>query len=240
MQWLPYAALSQEDQLSFGMHNYRELLQRAALHVYSKKDETRGEVGELLLHQACIQYHNASPVICKLILKTSPNDVVKGYDGVFVVAAGEDFEIWLGEAKFYKNADDAVQAAVKSIKEHFLDAFINAEKGMVIGHITPSTPFYDQLKAVFASQTSADELFARAVFPVLITYESSAVGAAKSITEEFKAALKKEALDIAGKFGNFLSKNQINIQLILIPLFEKKLLLEAFDRRLGGHLIDPK
>lgn len=238
MQWLPYAALSQEDQLSFGMHNYRELIQRAALHIYSKKDESRGEIGELLLHQACIQYHGASPVICKLILKTSPNDVVKGYDGVFVTATDDDFEIWLGEAKFYKDAEKAVHAAIKSIKDHFLDAFINAEKGMIVGHITPSTPFYDRLKTLFSSQSSADELFQKAVFPVLITYESASVGMAKSITAEFCNGLKAEADKIADKFKVFLSENTINIQLILIPLHKKQDLLDSFDRRLGGHLIE--
>ncbi|TAX87145.1 DUF1837 domain-containing protein (plasmid) [Rhizobium leguminosarum] len=239
MQWLPYAALSQEDQLSFGMHNYRELVHRASLHIYSKKNESRGEIGELLLHQACIQYHNASPVICKLILKTSPNDVVKGYDGVFVVATGDDFEIWLGEAKFYTDADSAVQAAIKSIRDHFLDAFINAEKGMIVGHITPSTPFYDKLLKLFTSQASADDLFAKAVFPVLITYESTSVNTAKSVTEAFREGLRMEAVEISKKFGNFLSDKKINIQLILVPLLKKKLLLDAFDRRLGGHLIEP-
>ncbi|NKL25406.1 DUF1837 domain-containing protein [Rhizobium leguminosarum bv. viciae] len=239
MQWLPYAALSQEDQLAFGMHNYREFISRAAFHVYSKKDESRGEVGELLLHQACIQYHNASPVICKLLLKTSPNDVVKGFDGVFVVPTVDDFEIWLGEAKFYSSAGDAVTAAIKSIKDHFLDSFINAEKAMIIGHITKDTPFYDDLIKIFRSQTSADELFKKAVFPVLITYESKAVKAVTEITEAFKLGLQSEATEISSKFAGFLKTKKIKIQLILVPLWEKKLLLDAFDKRLGSHIVGP-
>lgn len=236
MQWLPYAALSQEDQLSFGIHNYRELVQRAAYHIYSKKSETRGEIGELLLHQACVQYHNAAPVICKLILKTSPNDTVKGFDGVFVVSSDEDFEVWLGEAKFYSDANKAVQAAVKSITEHFLDAFINAEKAMIVGHITPSTPFSEQIGRLFKSQTSADELFEKAVFPVLITYESASVNTAKSITDAFNEGLRKEAVAISSQFGAFLEARNIKIQLILVPLLSKQLLLDAFDKRLGAHL----
>ncbi|WP_186458501.1 HamA C-terminal domain-containing protein [Neorhizobium alkalisoli] len=239
MSWVPYAALSQEDQLAFGLHNYRTFIQRAAYHIYAKKDETRGEVGELLLHQACVQYHNATPVVCKLILKTSPNDVVKGYDGVYVVANQDDIEIWLGEAKFYKDAKSAVAAAVKSIKDHFLPAFINAEKAMIVGHITKDTPYYDQLVHLFLNQTSADKLFSKAVFPVLVTYESESIAGHISVCSELEEALKEEAEDISSKFGELIKQYGLKLQLILIPLLSKEELLHQFDTRLEAHIVKP-
>jgi len=61
----------------------------AARHIYkTKKTESRGEIGELILHIACVQEFGASPVLLKLALKTSSNDTVKGYDGVHYVARG--------------------------------------------------------------------------------------------------------------------------------------------------------
>jgi hypothetical protein len=237
--WLPYAALSQDDQSAFGIHNWEEFVNRAALHVYTKKDDlTRGEVGEILLHQACVQYYGASPVICKLILKTSPNDVIKGYDGVYICpnAENDDFEIWLGEAKFYTNQNDAAIAAVKSIKEHFLPDFIKAEKAMIVGHINKNVPFYSKISDLFHGTTSADELFGRAVFPVLITYESAAIANHNIVGPSLTVALEAEVESIARKFDSIISTHGLRIQLILIPLGSKSQLLHEFDSRLQAHL----
>src|SRR3712207_5513484 len=71
-QWLPYAALNQEHQLSFGASNFVELLHLAAAHIYNtKKTASRGEIGELLFHLICVLHHSTFPVVCKLILKTA-------------------------------------------------------------------------------------------------------------------------------------------------------------------------
>jgi Cap4 SAVED domain len=73
-QWLPYAALNQEHQLGFGSHNFVEMLRLAAAHIYkAKKTASRGELGELLLHLACILHFKTVPVMCKLVLKSSAN-----------------------------------------------------------------------------------------------------------------------------------------------------------------------
>ena len=42
-QWIPFAALSQEHQLSFGASNFVEMLKLASAHIYnSRKTATRG------------------------------------------------------------------------------------------------------------------------------------------------------------------------------------------------------
>lgn len=103
-QWLPFAALNQEHQLAFAAHNFVEMLRLAAAHIYStKKTESRGELGELLLHIACIVHFKTVPVVCKLVLKSSANDTVKGFDGIHLLPLDDGFEIWLGESKFYRD-----------------------------------------------------------------------------------------------------------------------------------------
>jgi hypothetical protein len=114
-QWLPYAALSQENQLAFGSNNFVEMLRLAAAHIYkTKKTATRGEIGELMLHLACILHFKTIPVMCKLVLKTSSNDTVKGFDGVHLLPRDSSFELWLGESKFYTDPQDSIREAARS------------------------------------------------------------------------------------------------------------------------------
>src|SRR5262249_28967108 len=95
--WLPYAALSQEHQLAFSASNFVEMLRLAAAHIHNtKKTATRGELGELMLHLACILHFKTIPVMCKLVLKSASNDTVKGFDGVHLLPMGSSFELWLG------------------------------------------------------------------------------------------------------------------------------------------------
>jgi hypothetical protein len=92
--WLPYAALSQEHQLAFGSNNFVDMLRVAAAHIYNtKRTVTRGEIGELMLHLACILHCKTIPIMCKLVLKTSSNDTVKGFDGVHLVPKDSSFEL---------------------------------------------------------------------------------------------------------------------------------------------------
>jgi HamA len=70
--WLPYAALNREHQEAFATHNFVEMLKVAAAHIYkTEKTESRGELGELLLHIACVTHFQTVPLMCKLILKSS-------------------------------------------------------------------------------------------------------------------------------------------------------------------------
>ncbi|MDH1214042.1 hypothetical protein N5C38_23760 [Pseudomonas chengduensis] len=40
-QWIPFVALDQESQLSMGAHNFLEILERAAAHIYRTKKPVR-------------------------------------------------------------------------------------------------------------------------------------------------------------------------------------------------------
>ena len=65
-QWVPFAALNQESQLRFGAHNFLEMLKVATKHVYStNRTVTRGELGEILLHLACVVHFGTLPIVCK-------------------------------------------------------------------------------------------------------------------------------------------------------------------------------
>ena len=236
VNWLPYIALSQDKGKDFGPHNFMELMEQAAYHVYtSKKTKSRGEIGEILTHIACVQYFDALPVICKLTLKTSPNDTVKGFDGVFLVPDADDFEIWLCESKFYQSASSGIKDAVKSIKDHLETAFLRAEKAVIIGHLSEHVEDNPSLVKLFSPSTSVDDLLARAVFPVVLSYESGAINSFEKVCDDFKSALEAELLGIQKLLVDELGSLSIRVHLIGIPLGMKAKLIERFDQHLEAY-----
>lgn len=236
-QWLPYAALSQEHQLSFGSHNFVELLRLAAAHIYNtEKTLTRGELGELLLHIACVLHYSCVPVVCKLLLKTSSNDTVKGFDGIHLIPSDESFDLWLGESKFYQDPRAAVRDAVSSVKNHILPDFLNTEKAMVFGHIPSGIPHHAEIVKLFKRQTSSDELIRKSVFPILVAYESRSVSSYNHVCGEFVCALKNEVANLRVYFQEQIQNVPLRFQLIFVPMERKADVVSSFDKKLEPFL----
>lgn len=236
-QWLPYVALNQESQLSFGKHNFLEMLSVAAAHIYNtKKTESRGELGELLLHIACVQVFKTIPVLCKLILKTSSNDTVKGFDGVHVVVKNDGFELWLGESKFYSDPKKAIRDAVKSVREHIVPSFLTVEKAMLIGHVAKDIPRRDEIIHLFKSQTSGDKLLDVSVFPVFIAYESETVSSFEKLSEKYVEELRGEVSKLKVYFKDKVENLPLRFQLIFFPMASKSDVIEGFDKKLKAFV----
>jgi len=236
-QWLPFAALNQENQLDFGSHNFVELLRNAAAHIYNtKKTASRGELGELLLHLACILHFETVPVMCKLVLKSSSNDTVKGFDGVHLVVKEDGFELWLGESKFFSDPLEAIRDAVTSVKTHILPSFLTTEKAMLFGHVAPGIPYRDDVLKLFKSQTSGDKLLEMSVFPILITYESGSVSKFKALSNAYSESLAMELSALRDYFGEKANELKLNFQLVFVPMGKKKELVEHFDKLLEPFL----
>lgn len=235
LNWLPYAALNQEHQMGFASHNFVELLRNAAAHIYKTgKTASRGELGELLLHLACILHFKTVPVMCKLVLKSSSNDTVKGFDGVHLLPVGKSFELWLGESKFYSDAEEGIRDAIKSVKEHILPAFLATEKAMIFGHVGHDIPHRNDVLNLFKQQTSGDKLLAMSVFPILVTYESSAVSKFTEISDAYVESITTEVGNLRTYFGDRATELKFRFQLIFVPLGKKKDLVDSFDKRLGA------
>lgn len=216
-----------------GSHNFLEILQRAAAHIYNtQKTKSRGEIGEILLHIACISNFNTFPILCKLILKTSSNDTVKGFDGVHVLAKDDDIELWLGESKFYSDPKSAIREAVKSIKEHIVPNFLNTEKAMIIGHIGHNIPQKEKIIRLFRRQTTSDELLKKSVFPILIAYESKSVASFTELTNKYCEEILSESKELRNYFSDQSKNLPLRFQLIFIPIESKSDVISNFDKRL--------
>lgn len=167
LEWIADYALW-GDQLNVNHGNMIERLKRAAARIYSTPNyEKRGEVGELLLHAICRDFFDTVPVAPRVFYMTASNDVVKSFDLVHVrPSEGGDFEIWLGEAKFYQDASAAVSDAIASIETHIDAGFLRREKLILAPQIDPTAPHANEISDIFSEQSSLDALFNNPFIPL--------------------------------------------------------------------------
>jgi hypothetical protein len=211
------------------------MIEDAARRVYETEAYgKRGEFGELLLHAALRSHFNSEPAVSKLFYKSADNDTVKGFDCVHVVAGSEEsLELWLGEAKFYADIGDALQAAFQSLSELTSTERLKREFVLVRGLVDDDWPYAAQFKALLDERRSLDEVFDVLRIPVLLTYDSEAVGAAGVVDESYEQALRTEVEGILERFrGSDRLPSDIYIHLILVPLRDKMSFQRALHERL--------
>lgn len=194
IEWLPEFALDWADIVSIGPQNMMARAKKAAKSFYqSNKYQNRGEIGELLLHAVIRQTFQTLPAISKLYYKDAPNDTVKGFDAVHVVATDESLELWTGEVKLYTNITQAVYDVSKELTDHLEDEYLRNEFIAINNKISDGWPHVDRLKKLLHRNTSLDEVFDALCIPVLLCYESKLFSNHKLVSKEFKDAFAEEA-----------------------------------------------
>ncbi len=235
MDWLADYALV-EDELNVSHTNMYVRLREAAARIYtSDKYQKRGELGEVVLHAICRDFFGTIPIAPRVFYLTASNDVVKSFDMVHVRYLKEGaFELWLGEAKFFQNASEAMNSAVESVKAHIDAGFLRNEKLLLGPQISKSIPHYDEIRALFSPNSSIDNLFQTAAFPVLIAADSKAVANGTSQDTHYIASARAELSKLEGKLNASGLREKIRILLIYLPVKSKDELAVAFDKRLKG------
>jgi hypothetical protein len=233
IEWLPEFALTYSELKELGAHNAVPLLAQAAKSVYtSEKYQKRGELGELLLHIVLRQTCTTVPAISKYYFKDSPNDTVKGFDAVHVVATPKDLELWLGEVKFYDDIQSAIRDVTKEINAHLERDYLHAEFTAITNKIDPAWPHAKKLAKLLHKNTSLDQVFTRVCVPALLTYDSPTVAGYKESSAAYRKAFESEVLKNHTSFSGKKLPANIQVRLFLIPLRKKKDLVKAFDGEL--------
>lgn len=199
-------------------------LRLAAKSVYaSEKYERRGEFGELILHGALVDFFGAYPAVSKIFYKDSDNDTVKGFDSVHLVQSEAGDEIWLGEAKFYKDAGAAARDAASSIATHLDSNFLRREFVAITNKIDPAWPHAERTTAMLHESESLDDITSSIVMPVLMTYDSAVIGNWDSHSAGYVAELAVEAKRAWSHFARHAQLNNLTVtmHIILVPLNEK-------------------
>jgi hypothetical protein len=216
---------SERDHLSAG--RALEITRRAMKATFGNGGD-RGVPGEILLHAICRQFYGSDSVISKVWFKSAKNDTYKGFDGVHAVHRGGELELWLGEAKFYKNADRALQSVVDEIQEHLDTDYLRDEFALVASKIDDDHPHGPELRRLMHRNTSLDEVFDRIVIPVLMTYDSSITLTHTKVCPQYIADLEAEVRRIWLKLKNKLGTGlPVAVRLFLVPLGDKAALKDA-------------
>lgn len=233
LEWLPEFALSPNENQSLGTNNAVALIRKAARSIYATdKYRRRGEFGELLLHILMRQVFKTIPAISKIYYKDSSNDTVKGFDAVHVLNSTPELELWLGEAKFYKNIRVAIRDVVTELNTHTKHDYLRDEFALIGNKIDDSWPGSEALKDLIHRNRSLDEVFARLCIPVLLTYNSSTISKHRVVDRSYISDFKQE---IALNYDHFQTADlprSIRIHLFLLPLKKKAELVAALHERL--------
>lgn len=231
--WLPDFVLPLSDLRDAGSGEWVTMLRRAAAAIYkSEKFKNRGEFGELLLHIVIRQVFGSMPAISKIRYKSAANDTVKGFDAVHVVGEPGSLELWLGEAKFYADFTRAARDVSEELVAHTRREFLREEFLLLRGKIDPALPHAQELERLFDENLSLDEVFRRAVIPVLLTYDSDCLAGHAVCDAAFLAAFEEEIRAHWEYFAGRLPMLNATVQLILLPLCTKERLIAALDKGL--------
>jgi Cap4 SAVED domain len=235
--WLPRFALKARERQYLSDAPFSQI-KKALYQLYDvsrvARTSQRGEVGELLLHVCCVEHFKTAPIVLTVFYKTASNDVIKGWDCVhYRKADGGSIELWLGEAKFYEDAKPAITEAIKSIKAHIDAGFLSAQKVIVGSKIEDDFEDYDDVKKLFDLNTSLDEITKRLIVPIMITYDSAAVGLATALDDAYVAAVQAELQDLFSDLSSKHAGLELVLKAVFIPLKSKTDFVREFDEKMG-------
>lgn len=228
-------ALSFTDFNAISGENAAKMLKKAANAIYdTNKYHNRGEFGELLLHAAVKDFFDAQPAISKIHFKDSPNDTVKGFDCVHIIESDNKVELWLGEVKFYKDLAKAISDVTLELRAHFNKDFLEREFIAITNKLDPNWPLANSVADLLDRNRSLDEIIDHLVVPVMLTYDSAAVGEHSKVTADYTKAIEGESTQALAKFNLKLNEAlPVKLHLILVPLEEKERLVNLFHDKLG-------
>jgi len=232
-EYLPEFALTHTEYYNLNGENAMAKIRQVVASIYqSKKFENRGEFGELLLHAIIRETHNTIPAISKIYYKDGPNETVKGFDAVHVVATDEALELWLGEVKFYKSISSAIHDVVEELNQHIEIRYVKNEFMAITNKIDSSWPHAEKLKALLNPNTSLDDVFSNTCIPVLLTYDSTILAKHNQKCDEYIAEITEEFAKFHENFSKKLGDFPLTIHLFLLPLNNKEELMKSLENKL--------
>ncbi|MDJ1484328.1 DUF1837 domain-containing protein [Cytophagaceae bacterium YF14B1] len=207
-------------------------LRTAARIIFQTENPRRGEFGELLLHGVIKEAFNTTPAITKIYFKDGPNETVKGFDAVHVVANDNNLELWLGEVKFYNDFHTAVSHVVTEIQDHLQKDYLRNEFLAINNKLDNTFPHYEKLRKLLDTNTSLDQIFDAICIPVLLTYDSTIVKKHNKLSEQYTTELREELIAYDLHFWKKLGSCQVKVHLFLVPLEDKAKLFETLLEKL--------
>lgn len=208
------------------------------------KDPGKGsEIAEILLYAVMKHHYGALSAVPKIFYKQNSNDYAKGADSVHIVVHGDEFSLWLGEAKFYRSITDVrLKTIVRSVGEMLGSGKLRKENSIItnlkeLDEIGISNSLAKKIRNTLAERESIDSIKPLINVPILLLHQCEITKSHKKFDAAYKAELasfhKARAASYfamqAGKLaGSITLYDSIRFHLILIPVPEKKVLVDRF------------
>ncbi|MGL4743378.1 MAG: HamA C-terminal domain-containing protein [Phycicoccus sp.] len=248
MEWVPDFAMHPDERLDHG--RVVEKLRRAYRATFGT---ARGHApAEILLHAMCREFFGSTTIVHKVVFKTADKDTYKGFDGVHCVHSPTGgLELWLGEAKFYRNLNAALRAVGRDFDRHLTSAYLKGEFAIVGSRLHPGQPHYHDLVGLLEPNQTVERIFTRLVVPVFVTYDSPATGSHQRVCPDYIDALEGEATRAAEYLrGRIDSARQhlhqagdphaelppVQVRLFLLPMADKTWLEDELEKRVAAWL----
>ncbi|MEX1827038.1 DUF1837 domain-containing protein [Luteibacter sp. CQ10] len=217
----------------------------------SKNDIGRGgEIAEIVLYGLTRRHYGALAVVPKIFYKQNKNDNAKGADSVHIVVDGDNFSLWLGEAKFYSSIEDArLPSIIASIEELLRTDKLRKENAIVlnvkdIDAIDISQGLRNRIRMALADGVSLDELKPRLHVPILLLHQCEITGKASVWSDAYQTEIRNyhadRAISYFSKQLNLLGDKislygEIWFHLILFPVPEKESIVDHFYKKASSY-----
>lgn len=233
VEWVLDFALRRSERENLSAGRIHDVLHRSVRATFGNGRD-RGVPGEILLHAICRQFFGSDTVISKVWFKTAHNDTYKGFDVVHYVHVGNELQLWLGEAKFYRYLTRAIRDAASGVEDHLDRDYLRSEFALIADKIEDDHPHANALRTLMHQNTSLDQVFSRVVVPVFVAYDSPAAGEHVQVGESYRAAIEAEARRAWMRFSRALGPDlPVTVRLFLLPMSTKQALLDALDVELA-------
>lgn len=180
---------------------------------FKEVSDNKGELGELILYVLLEGHLKAPKILSKMSLKTSPNDYVKGCDGVhFRKLENGRYHLIFGESKLYEDLTSGFRKAFESI-EAFRNDHVVFEKQLISRHIDDEEfdesdlTVIKQLLYPHCSDTIEVNIKCSDAYGIFIGFEISVDEDKKSLSEDqFESWIKSFVLGEIRKRVNTIQK----------------------------------
>ena len=204
----------------------REKLRRA--------QSNTGELGELLLYCLLESHLHAPKLLTKLELKTSPNEYVKGTDGVHLLKIDNaSYQLVFGESKLHSDLESGIVSAFDSIKtliENGLDK-MRYEIHLVNTNLlkeTVSDESYYILKKILIPSENDEDLNIDNSFGVFLGFDVNISEDERCVSNnEFRnnilEKIKASIIEITPTINKYLKKKEFigyNFYFYIVPFSE--------------------
>ena len=222
-------------------------LTEAAKHLRLIDDKGKGsEIAEIVLYGIMKHHFGALSVIPKIFYKQNDNDNAKGADSVHIVIDKEgDFQLWLGEAKFYSDIeDDRFYEPLKSIAQMLSTPILKKEIGVMtslneLDDQVEDKQLVAQIKEALSGDMSMDDIKPKIHVPILLLHQCDITAGTTALDDDYKKAIINHHEERAASFfkkqinklGGIANYEKIQFHLILFPIPNKKEIVDWFMER---------